>query len=284
MGYLLFAPATPVSETGRGIEDRERMGVFIACSTIAVANLYILMNCQRWDWLMCLITAISILLIWTWTGIYSSFTTSTIQFYKAAVECYGTLNFWALILIIIVICLLPRFCVKFFQKNFRPLDVDIIREQVKQGKFKYLDQFEAYIPPNATVSASSSDTPTKPVGYQPSAEQRPASIAESQRRIYPPSEAPTGTTHNPRSQNGSDGTDKTRMSVDMPLPPNRRPSYDRGNKSFDRSRQSMDRLRPSFEGSRDFTSAALLTRIESSQSNSRTPVSKRREDISSDLR
>jgi phospholipid-translocating ATPase len=280
MGYLLFAPATPVTENGRGVDDTERMGVYIACATIAVVNTYILMNTYRWDWLMCLIVTISILLIWTWTGIYSSFT-SSFAFYKSGAEVYGTLNFWALTLLIIVICLLPRFSIKFFQKNYRPLDVDIIREQVRQGKFDYLNQFEAYVPPKATVSASPSDSPTQPPEYRPSAPKRTASIPESQRPIYAPSEA---TTRNPRSQNGSDGTDQTRHSADLPRLPNIRPSLERVTSSFERSRQSMDRLRPSFEGSRDFTSAALLTRIESSQSNSRTPVSRRRQDISSDLR
>lgn len=279
MGYLLFAPATPVTENGRGVDDTERMGVYIACATIAVVNTYILMNTYRWDWLMCLIVAISILLIWTWTGIYSSFK-SSFQFYKSASEVYGTLNFWALTLIIIVICLLPRFSVKFFQKNYRPLDVDIIREQVRQGKFDYL---EAYIPPKATISASSSDSPTQPPDYQPTVAKRPASIPESQRPIYATSVAATSTTRNPRSQNGSDGTDQTKHSVDLPRPSHKRPSLERVKSSFERSRQSMDRLRPSFEGSRDFTSAALLTRIESSQSNPRTPVSRRRQDITTDL-
>ena len=282
MGYLLFRPATPVTENGRGVDDTERMGVYIACSAIAVVNTYILLNTYRWDWLMCLVVAISILLIWAWTGIYSSFK-SSFQFYKSGSQVYGTLNFWALTLLIIVICLLPRFSVKFFQKNYRPYDVDIIREQVRQGKFDYLEQFEAYVPPKATTSASSSDSPTHPPDYQPSAAKRPASIPESQRPIYAPSEVPTSTTRNPRSQNGSDGTDQTKHSADLPHPPNRRPSLERVRSSFERSRQSQDRLRPSFEGSRDFTSAALLTRIESSQSNSRTPVSRRRQDITSDL-
>jgi phospholipid-translocating ATPase len=282
MGYLLFAPATAVTGNGRGVDDTERMGVYIACATIAVVNTYILLNTYRWDWLMCLVVAISILLIWAWTGIYSSFQ-SSFQFYKSGSEVYGTLNFWALTLLIIVICLLPRFSLKFFQKNYRPLDVDIIREQVRQGKFDYLDQFEAYVPPKATSSGSSSDSPTQPPDYRPSTAKRPASIPESQRPIYAASVAATSTTRNPRSQNGSDGTDKTKLSVDLPRPLNKRPSLERVRSSFERSRQSMDRLRPSFEGSRDFTSAALLTRIESSQSNSRTPVSRRRKDITSDL-
>jgi phospholipid-translocating ATPase len=41
-------------------------------------------------------------------------------------------------------------------------------------------------------------------------------------------------------------------------------STDRMRRSFDRTRMSMDRVRPSFEATDDFTSAAMLTRMESS--------------------
>jgi len=84
-------------------------------------------------------------------------------------------------------------------------------------------------------------------------------------------------THNTRTQNGSDGTnytmhDRDRMSndvqredeltQDVPV----RPSIDRARPSYDRIRMSMDRVRPSLEASNDFTSAARLSRIESSHS------------------
>ena len=301
MGYMLFAPATFVTDSGQGLADRSRMGVYIACATIVVVNTYVLLNTYRWDWLMLLIVAISTLLIFFWTGVYSSFTGS-FQFYKAGAEVYGSLSFWVLSLLTIVICLLPRFSVKFFQKNYRPLDIDIIREQVRQGKFKYLDQYEAYVPPSAKAnfSGSSSATPEPTVETLTAphkAHARADSTTESSRPIYPPSEAPTGTTRNPRSQNGSDGTDQTRASMDAarvsvvaPLSPHhRRPSLGRGTSSFERTRQSFDRdrVRPSFEQSRDFTSAALLTRMESSQSNHASPATPsglRHQDNSSDLR
>ncbi len=277
MAYLLFAPATFENENGRGIADRERMGVYVACVAILVINSYILLNTYKWDWLMVLITVVSILLIFAWTGIYSSFEAS-FQFYKAGSEVYAQLTFWALTLLTFVICLLPRFCIKYFQKNYMPLDVDIIREQVRQGKFDYLDNYDAYVPPKIVdVSASSSEQPdesqTATNGEQSHA--RYGSMAESQRPIYPPSEAPTRDNRQPHSQTGSDGTDRTKPSFDMiadvgsPTPDKlrrRRPSLDRVRSSFERQRQSFDKLRPSYEGSRDFTSAAMLQRMESQYS------------------
>ena len=279
MAYLLYEPATALTENGRGVEDFRRMGVYVACATIFVINTYILLNTYRWDWVMLLVVAISTLLIWTWTGIYTSFTASD-MFYKAAAEVYGTLTFWSLTLLTIIICLLPRFSAKFLQKNYFPLDVDIIREQVRQGKFDHLDKFEAYVPPSAQVQNPGNGTALGKPG-QTSA----PGVDDDERPIYPPSVAPTGTTHNPRSQNGSDGTDYSRRSLEMPPP--HQPSADRPRPSFERPRPSVDRIRPSYEASNDFTSAALLTRVESSHSGIQSPTSptqsRRRHDISSEL-
>jgi phospholipid-translocating ATPase len=54
--------------------------------------------------------------------------------------------------------------------------------------------------------------------------------------------------------------DRTRLSMDRG-----RPSIDRARPSYDRMRCSMEPVRNSFEASSDFTSAARLSRIESSQ-------------------
>ncbi|KAL8784094.1 MAG: hypothetical protein Q9213_004153 [Squamulea squamosa] len=264
MGHFLFAPARFVTSNGLTINDRPRVGVFIACATIVVVNAYVLMNMYRLDWLILLLTAISILLIWFWTGVYTAFA-SSLQFYKAAPQVFGQLSFWAMVLLTAGACLLPRFAAKAFQKLYMPRDIDIIREQVRQGKFQHLDRYEAYVPPGKLPSAASSEVSEPVKSHQQSGE----ALDDDERPIYPPSVANTGTTYNPRSQTGSDGTDYTghRRSVEQPP----RPSFDRPLRpSFDRMRDSMDRIRPSFEASNDFTSAALLTRLESSHSGTPT--------------
>ena len=257
MAYLLFAPATFVTENGLNVNDQRRMGVYVACATVVVVNIYVLINTYRWDWLMLLLVAISILLVWFWTGVYTSFSASY-QFYEAASEAYGQVTFWALSLLIVVICLLPRFSAKAFQKIYMPLDVDIIREQVRQGKFKYLDSLQAYPPPSAIASSAIA------VPSQLRTRTQDRMGEEDKRPIYPPSISRTATTQNAHSQNGSDGTDYTsrRLSVEPP----QRVSFDRPRPSFDRMRQSMGEMRPSFEAINDFTSAALLTRLDSSHS------------------
>jgi phospholipid-translocating ATPase len=269
MAYLLFSPDNFVTGNGLNIDDRERFGVYIAPSAVIAINVYILLNTYRWDWLMVLLVAISILLVWFWTGVYSSFESSE-YFYKAAAQTFGEATFWAVTALSVIISLLPRFCIKVAQKVYFPYDIDIVREQVRQGKFDYLNVADGSEPMSKGSSTTSSDI------VKPSKHTHYPSVDEDQRPIYPPSVAPTATTHNPRSQNGSDGTDFTRhrSSLDRPMP---RPSMDRARPSYDRMRQSIDRIRPSYEQSNDFTSAAMLTRLESSHSFG--PIRSRRQDL-----
>lgn len=275
--YEIFAPATFATSNGLDIAEYRRMGIYAATTAVCAANIYVLYNTYRWDWLMVLIVVVSTIFVWMWTGIYTSFTSSG-QFYKAGSEVYGTLNFWAYVLCATIACLLPRFIFKVAQKLYFPLDADIIREQVKQGKFDYLNNTTSYIPPppEKVNTESDSGTPEADAAKYKVANANPAD--EDVRPIYPPSVAPTATTHNPRSQNGSNSTDYTFRRSMEGLPPaptaetapplNTRLSTDnyRVRPSFDRARMSMDRVRPSFEQSNDFTSAAMLTRLESSHS------------------
>lgn len=280
--YLLFQPATFVTQNGQDINDHERMGAYVACSAIIVVNMYILLNTYRWDWLMLLLVAISILLFFFWTGVYGAFTSAG-YFYHSAPQVFGQATFWATVFVTIIMCLMPRFLIKAFQKVYFPYDVDVIREQMRQGKFAHLEHPESSSigkSPSSSVASSASAKPGK----------HHSLVDDDRRPIYPPSVAPTTTTHNPRSQNGSDGTDYTRhrMSLDpavevAPSPISPTVSVDRPRPSFDRMRASMDRIRPSYERSHDFTSAAMLTRMESSQSFG--PIrSRRRDDISEHLR
>jgi phospholipid-translocating ATPase len=221
--YLVFYTAGFNTESGRNVSDYKRFGVYIACPAVIVVNMYVMLNTYRWDWFMMLITSISILLIYFWTGVYTAFTDG-FTFYGAAPQVYGALSFWAVSLLTVITCLLPRFAAKSFQKMYMPRDVDIVREEVIQGKFDYLkhaDPANITLPPavdKISDSASSSDF-SKP-GPDPRTQHSQA-MSEDMRPIYPPSVAATATTHNARSQNGSDGTDYTghRSSLDRAFPP-----------------------------------------------------------------
>jgi phospholipid-translocating ATPase len=261
MVYLCYSPATFNTPSGRGIDELKRMGISIATIAVCAANFYVLFNTYRWDWIIVLVVVISTLFIWFWTGVYTA-SIASYQFYQAAAEVYGSLMFWAVLLLAVIICLIPRFLAKSAQKIYFPLDVDIIREQVKQGQFDYLKEVKSFIPPPPPAKVNSVAS-SNSAGKYKGADVQPGD--DDMRPIYPPSIAPTAATHPHRSQNGSNSTDYTfRRSLEA-IPSNRM-SMDRPRPSFDRARFSMDRVRPSFEASNDFTSAAMLTRMESAHS------------------
>jgi phospholipid-translocating ATPase len=223
------------------------------------------------DWLMLLVIVIINLFIFFWTGIYTAFTYAT-AFYQAAPQVYQELTFWMSLIVTPSICLLPRVVIKCIQKQTYPYDVDIVREQVYLGQYASIESSNPAVAESEGLEGASS-------GSSESSAKKPkhthyASVDEDRRPIYPPSVA----THNTRTQNGSDGTNYTmhnRTSLDMRQEQEDeltqeavtvRPSIDRARPSYDRIRASMDRVRPSLEASNDFTSAARLSRIESSRS------------------
>lgn len=266
--YLLFYEGDFVTKNGINLEDRARFGAYIAHPAVITINMYILINTYRWDWLMLLIVVISDVFIFFWTGVYTSFTSSEF-FYGAATQIYQEATFWAIFFIVPVICLFPRFAIKALQKVYWPYDVDIIREQELMGMYNHLHPQTAGAEEGVLADTKSNNSKSskcsrrsrkapKHVAY--------GSVDEDLRPIYPPSTATRTTTYNLHSQNGSDSTNYTGHRVSLDVPMQTRPSMDRARPSYDRIRASMDRVRPSFEASNDFTSAARLSRIESSQS------------------
>jgi phospholipid-translocating ATPase len=263
--YLLFYQGDSGTFSGLSVADRVRFGAYFAHPAVLTINGYVLINTYRWDWLMLLIVSLSDIFVFVWTGIYTSFTSSD-YFYGTAAAVYGEASFWACFFLVPIMCLFPRYAIKSIQKVYFPYDVDIIREQERLGHFRYLDDSQA----TAGQTPMGNGKESKSSGSSSNAKhQTYGSVDEDLRPIYPPSIA-TRTTHNQRSQNGSDSTTFTgnRLSTEQPLPP-MRPSMDRVRPSYDRMRASMDRVRPSFEASNDFTSAARLSRIESNHATQR---------------
>ncbi|CAI4211132.1 unnamed protein product [Parascedosporium putredinis] len=271
--YLVFISNSFVTFNGLDVADRVRLGAYIVHPAVLTINAYILINTYRWDWIMLLIVCLSDLFVFFWTAIYSQFpNASKGVFFGLAGQIYGQLSFWAVFLIVPVICLFPRFAIKAIQKVYFPYDVDIIREQDLQGKFKHLEptsDSKSSDASSAVVSKAESISPASSDSYKKK-HQVYGSVDEERRPIYPPSVVTQNTHHRLRSQNGSDGTNYTghRSSFDdaFAAPAPQRMSIDRARPSYDRIRASMDRVRPSFEASSDFTSAARLSRIESTQS------------------
>ncbi|ODQ78763.1 hypothetical protein BABINDRAFT_162450 [Babjeviella inositovora NRRL Y-12698] len=131
--YLCFYKGF-VGMDGLTRDHRFWMGMYVATIAAAACNIYILFHQYRWDWLLSLLVAVSILLVFGWTGVWTSFTSSQ-EFYNAASQVYGSASFWVCLFVGIMACILPRFAYDFAQKLYFPKDVDIVRECVARGDF-----------------------------------------------------------------------------------------------------------------------------------------------------
>ncbi|KAI1487303.1 P-type ATPase-like protein [Biscogniauxia mediterranea] len=274
--YLVVARTSFITGNGLDVTDRLRFGAYVAHPSVITINLYILINTYRWDWLTLLVIVISDVFVFFWTGVYTSSTYSA-QFYEAAPQIYAEASFWAVMLITPIISIMPRYAIKALRKVYWPRDVDIIREQITQGKFDKLEGHDSEAEEDVAKS-SASDSSSSSRRKRRTRQEQLHSVDEDLRPIYPPSVA-TNTGHNSRSQNGSDGTNYTRhepsidimvaQPVDPPVETHTertvRPSHDRIRPSYDRMRASMDLIRPSYEATSEFTSAAMLTRLESTR-------------------
>ncbi|ODV87328.1 hypothetical protein CANARDRAFT_195218 [[Candida] arabinofermentans NRRL YB-2248] len=155
--YFMYYKNGVVTFNGLPLEHRYFMGAIVASISIVSCDIYILMHQYRWDWLSVLVCSLSILVLFAWTGVWSSSTYSG-EFYKAAVALYGTPAFWACFFVGFLVCILPRFCYDFLQKLYYPKDIDIIRECVAKGDFsQYPDDYDPTDPDKAAISKYSKE-------------------------------------------------------------------------------------------------------------------------------
>lgn len=154
--YLMYYEGFQ-SMDGLPVDHRFWIGIVVTCISCIACNFYILSHQFRWDWLSSLIVALSILVIYGWTGIWTSSIASA-EFYKAAAQIFGQTSFWACSFIGVLVCLIPRFFYDFVQRIYWPKDVDIIRECQARGDFDaYPEDYDPTDPKRPKISQYSSE-------------------------------------------------------------------------------------------------------------------------------
>lgn len=133
--YFLYYKSGVIGKIGLTLDHRFYMGVLVATICIVSCNSYVMLRQYRWDWLTCLINFLSNMILFAWTGIWSSVVGSG-EFFKVAARLYGAPSFWACFFIGFLMCMLPRFCWDFACSVLYPSDIEIIRECVQNGDFK----------------------------------------------------------------------------------------------------------------------------------------------------
>ncbi|RHZ55987.1 hypothetical protein Glove_408g11 [Diversispora epigaea] len=133
--YLAYE--TGANRYGRQADYLE-LGTTMAVACIVMANFFTGFNAQCWTVFHFVAVFGSASLIFIYISIYSLIPFSGIYGYNEAI--YGTGVFWFCVILSIVLCLLPRYLWKFWQRNYRPTDIDIIQEICKKDpKFDFVN-------------------------------------------------------------------------------------------------------------------------------------------------
>lgn len=153
--YLIYHKTMYVTQNGYGLEHRYYVGIMVTTIAVVSCNLYVLLHQYRWDWFTGLFIAVSCLVVFGWTGIWTSSLTSG-EFWKAGARVYNTPAFWAVFFIGVTFCLLPRFTFDCFNKLFNPKDIEIVRELWKRGDFDHYPRgYDPTDPNRPKISKSS---------------------------------------------------------------------------------------------------------------------------------
>lgn len=89
---------------------------------------------NSWTFITWIVVVGSSLVMIIWIAIYSAF--NSVDFNDEVVVLYGSVTFWATVLLTVIISLGPRFLVRFVGSSFFPLDRDIVREMWVLGDLK----------------------------------------------------------------------------------------------------------------------------------------------------
>ncbi|ODV95683.1 hypothetical protein PACTADRAFT_43115 [Pachysolen tannophilus NRRL Y-2460] len=133
--YCVYHRGNFLNDNGLAVDHRFWMGVMVSHISVISCNLYVLLQQYNWDYITLLINAFSNLIIFFWSGVWSSSLASQ-EFYKAASQMFGTLGFWCCFFVGVVSCLLPRFIYDNISRYWYPKDIDIVRERVILGDFQ----------------------------------------------------------------------------------------------------------------------------------------------------
>ena len=140
--FLVYRTGTSATGHGYSMEALVEMGTTVAAAAVVCVTLFVGLNTSYHTALMLGVLVLSSFLLYVscallfasvpslcllqlWVAIYSAF---PFEFNYLVVILFGTFDFWALVCLIQVIALGPRFLYKYLQSNYWPIDNNIVRE------------------------------------------------------------------------------------------------------------------------------------------------------------
>lgn len=132
MACWQYFPVT--SSDGHSMDSIWVFGTTIGAGAVIAANLYAGLAMRYWTVVVWLVQLVSILSYFVWALVYSTF--SGTLYTDTAYWAMATIVFWAQILLIATLSLLPRFFVKAWRTSYMPTNVDLVREAWIKGTLK----------------------------------------------------------------------------------------------------------------------------------------------------
>jgi len=119
-----------VESSGR-VQEMYEMGLAMAVTSIAQANIFAAVVSQSFSGFHVLFIWGSVVLIFVYSALYSMLPKALSQAnpnYKFQSNVMATATFWAVILLTIVCCNIPRLTARYIRRMYHPKDLDILQE------------------------------------------------------------------------------------------------------------------------------------------------------------
>lgn len=124
-----------VTADGLSLDPLTALGTTVGAACIVSANLYCGLMLQNWSVIIWVVIIISNLSYFVWILIYSAPAFGS-TFASTAYVLFGTVQFWALIVVCVGVSLLPRYAYIAWESSFRPSYVDLVRQAWIKGELK----------------------------------------------------------------------------------------------------------------------------------------------------
>ncbi|KAJ1870683.1 phospholipid transporting ATPase [Coemansia sp. RSA 990] len=161
------------------------VGTVGAFCVILATNLYMAMNNRTWTWVMPLAVLIGLGLLlgvfFVYGVIYDTEFSS-----GAGVRIFAQPNFWFMLALTVVLCLMPHFVVKFVRSAWFPTDTDVVREIVHEFRSKRPDGKQPWSKPSDGMLNLATVSPHKEVPFGAIPERKQSLLSRHSRHFRPP--------------------------------------------------------------------------------------------------
>jgi phospholipid-translocating ATPase len=124
-----------VMADGTSLDPLSALGTTVATSAVVAANFYCGLALQNWSGIIWFVIIGSNAAYFAWIAIYSAPFWGT-TFSGTAYVLFSTVQFWAIVCLSVLLCLLPRYTWNAWCSSFNPTEVDLVRQAWIAGDLK----------------------------------------------------------------------------------------------------------------------------------------------------